>query len=89
MKDDLLQKSDIAHNILAYMVEHEAQDTLDGIVQWWLLEQEIKFQVERVKEVLAELVEKGLVLERKGADSRIRYGINRSKYGEIQAILKE
>jgi len=80
----------VAHEILAYLVEHpDAQDTLEGIVQWWLLEQRIKRQTAKVKEALAELVAKGLVLERKGKNARIYYRINRRKYGEIRALLKE
>ena len=84
------EKSQIAYEILAYMVEHpEAQDTLEGIVEWWLLEQHIARQTGKVKKALAELVTKGLILERKGEDSRAHYRINRRKYKEIQALLKQ
>ena len=92
VKADLyaLGPSQVAHEILTYLVEHpDAQDTLKGIVQWWLLEQNIKLQTVKVKEVLAELVAKGLVLEHKGRDSQARYRINQSKYEEIQAFLKQ
>ncbi len=83
-------KSQIVYEILAYLVENpEAQDTLVGIVEWWLLEQQIKRQTARVKKALAELVSKGLILERKGKDSRTHYRINRRKYKEIQVLLKQ
>ncbi|MCP4368359.1 MAG: hypothetical protein GY797_09665 [Deltaproteobacteria bacterium] len=84
------KKPQIAYEILAYLVEYpEAQDTLEGIVEWWLLEQQIKRQTTKVKKALAELVAKRLILERKGEDSRTHYRINRSKYKEIQALLEQ
>lgn len=82
-------KSQVAYKILAYLTEHpKAQDTLEGIVEWWLLEQKIKRRIAEVKKALAELVTKGLVVERKGKDSRSYYRINRLKYREISDYLK-
>ena len=89
---DLLitDKSLISNEILAYLVDHpRAQDTLEGIVEWWLLERQIKFQTARVKEALINLVAKGLILEKKGPDSKIHYRINQSKYKEIQELFKQ
>ena len=48
-------------------------------MEWWLLERKIKWQTARAKEALAKLVTNGLVLEHKGKDSRISYGINQGK----------
>lgn len=80
----------IRKQILAYLTDHpSAQDTLEGIVEWWLLEQEVKFETARVKKALFELVTKGLVFEKKGPDSRIHYRINQSKYREIQRLRKK
>ena len=85
----LTNKSTIGLQILAYLVEHpEAQDTVEGIVEWWLLERQIKFQTARVKEALFELVAKGLVIEQKGSNSQTHYRINLSKYEEIQKLFK-
>jgi hypothetical protein len=67
----------------------EAQDTFEGIVEWWLLEQKIRHQTATVKEALAELVAKKLLLERTGSDSRTHYRINRRKKKEISAIVKK
>jgi hypothetical protein len=81
-------KSQIEYEILAYLVEHpEARDTLEGIAAWWLLEQEIKFQLTQVRETLAELVARGLVCEKIGRDSRIHYSLNQGKYEEIQKLF--
>lgn len=80
MKDDLclLGKFEITREILAYLLEHpDAQDTLEGIVQWWLLERKIKYQTAMVKETLEELVEKGLIVEYRNEKSQPRYQLNR------------
>jgi hypothetical protein len=85
--------NDVPHiesEILAYLVEHpEAGDTLKGIVDWWLLEQKIKFQTAKVKEALDQLVEDDFVFKCPGRDSNTHYRINQSKYEEIQALLRQ
>ncbi len=49
------RKTQITYDILGYLAEHPgAQDTLEGIIEWWLLEQEIKRQTGKVKEALTE-----------------------------------
>jgi len=79
----------IPYRVLAYLVEHpNAQDTLEGIVEWWLLERLTKNHAARVKAALAELVAAGLLLERRGKDSRAYYKINRRKLKEISALLQ-
>jgi len=86
----ITSKQQMKHDILAYLVEHpDAQDTLEGIVGWWLLEQRIVSGTAEVKEVLTELVANHLVLERKGADARSHYGINPSEAGEVATLLKQ
>ena len=91
MKQGLLinDESKIGNEILAYLIENpKAQDTFEGIVEWWLLEREIKFETARVKEAISDLVARGLILEKKGSDSQIHYRINQSKYKEIQELFK-
>lgn len=78
----------IAPDILAYLAEHpQAQDTLEGIVQWWLLDQQIKQLMAEVKLALDELVAEDLVIEHQGADGQIRYSINSQKTSQIRASL--
>lgn len=80
----------IASDVLAYLVEHpKAQDTLEGIVQWWLMEQRIKQAISEVKSAIEELVREGLVLEHEGADGQSRYGVNVEKRAQIRARLKQ
>ena len=79
-----------ACQILAYLVEHpRAQDTLEGIMQWWLLEQQIKQWIAQAQTALDQLVAQGLALERKGRDGQIHYRINRRRLKEIRALLAE
>ena len=79
----------IASDILAYLVEHpQAQDTLEGILMWWLMEQRIKQLTSEVKSALEELVAEGLVLEHQSAVGQIRYGINSEKIEQVRARLR-
>jgi hypothetical protein len=82
--------SPTAYEILSYLVEHSrAQDTLEGIMQWWLLEQQIKQWIAQAQTALGELVAQGLALERKGRDGQIHYRVNRRRLNEIRALLAE
>jgi hypothetical protein len=83
-------RSETAHEILSYLLDYsEAQDTLDGIVEWWLLERHIRHQISRVKAALADLVREGLVVEHRDRNVPVRYGINWDKVAEIREILEE
>lgn len=78
----------ISNSILAYLIEHpDARDTLEGILQWWLLHRSIKYQISRVQEVLNELVEKGYLIENIGNDSCISYQINKNKNKDFSADM--
>jgi len=82
-------ESDVAFQILAYLnANPEAQDTLEGIVEWWLLDQKIRQQTENVKQALADLAARGLIVARIGTDSRVHYSIERGKKTEIDSLLK-
>jgi hypothetical protein len=85
----IVEPTEIAQEVLAYLAEHpRAQDTLEGIVQWWLLEQEIQRRMAQVRAALAELVARGLVLERQGKDGRTYYRVNRRRLAQIRELLK-
>lgn len=82
-------KSFVAREVLTYLVEHpEAQDTLEGVMEWWLLEREIKRQTALVREALSELVEQGLVIEQSGG-GRTRYQVNSARLREIGELINE
>ena len=82
---NISEKSQIAQKILKYLAEHPgAQDTLEGIVEWWLLEQDIRYQIASVKEALAELVKRGDIVESRPDNSRSQYRLGRPKTYSIQ-----
>lgn len=80
---------DISLKILAYLLNNpNAQDTLEGISEWWLLDQDIKNELTRIKRAVAKLVTDGYILEREGRDSQIHYRVNRTKQKQISMTLK-
>lgn len=87
--DQTKEKKRACHDILAYLLENpDAGDTLDGIVEWWLLSQRIGFEIQTVSQALDKLVADGLIVEQKAAGSRVIYRANRSS-GHLQAMLNE
>lgn len=80
----------MAESILSYLAAHpDAQDTLEGIVEWWLLEERIKEGTALVRGALLALVAEGLVVERLTGDSRIHYSVAPGKREDIRAILEK
>jgi hypothetical protein len=83
-----IAKREVERDILAYLSQNpRAEDTVEGIVEWWLLDQRIRNETERAKEALSDLVSKGFVLERTGGDARSRYRINARRLKEIKKVL--
>jgi len=83
------KKEQLAEEILQYLIDHpNAQDTLKGIVTWWLLERTIRHRTALVKEVLDKLVADGLVIAQQGSDSQTHYKIDRRRRRKIISLLK-
>ncbi len=81
-------KSRIACEILAYLIDHpDAQDTLEGVVEWWVPEREIRYRVALIKEAIGELVKNGWVIPRTRQNSRTYYRINEEKRSEIEKFF--
>jgi len=84
------ESAHIGYEILAYLAEHpDSSDTVEGIIEWWLLEHKIEYQSAQVKEALIDLVAKGLIVEDKRMNSRTRYRLNQHKHGEIRVLLDQ
>jgi DNA-binding MarR family transcriptional regulator len=63
----------VTEAILAYLAEApESMDTADGVIEWWLMRQHVRVEVEAVTRVLDRLVERGL-LEKVGRPGQERY----------------
>ena len=85
-----VEEQEIAHEILAYLVEHpDAQDTLEGIAEWWLWERAIKQQTPRVKKALTSLVEQNLIIQDDRKGTPTLYQINHDKHQEILELLSQ
>ncbi|MFQ5737396.1 MAG: hypothetical protein ACE5JX_00150 [Acidobacteriota bacterium] len=79
----------VALKVLAYLAQNpDAQDTLEGIVEWWLPECNIGVEVARVKRALSILVSDGFVVESKGWDLRSHYQVNRAELETIRDLLE-
>lgn len=85
MQLDQKEQRDICNYILAYLSDNpDAGDTFEGIVEWWLLNQRIKFESGNVSEAVARLVSEGLIVEHEASDSRIIYKVNKTRKQAIR-----
>ena len=80
----------VSREILSYLVEHpKAQDTLEGILEWWLTERCVKYQMRKVQNAIEALVRDRLVIEHEVAGSQSTYQVNPDKYMEITTRLNQ
>jgi predicted transcriptional regulator len=74
------KKVEVAYDILRYLIKNpSAQDTIKGVVDWWLLERKTKYQRRLVKQALDMMVKHGLVIARKKPDSQFVYKLYRPR----------
>ena len=64
-------------------------DTPEGIAAWWIRQQRIEEAVEDVHRALNVLVDRGLVLERRGPGHRSYYQLNRRRIADVTRFLEE
>jgi hypothetical protein len=82
-------EKEISRAILRYLQVHpDAKDTLQGIVEWWLLKEWTEQKFHEIEASISDLVSKGLVVERRREGLPPYYWLNRSKQDEISRILK-
>ena len=89
-KDEKERVSVVGDRILSYLLQNpEAQDTLDGIVDWWLFEQTLRHEKSLVEKALSVLVGQGLLIATSGMDSRLRYKLSPGKRDSIQKRIAD
>jgi Fe2+ or Zn2+ uptake regulation protein len=67
----------ISHLILGYLGKHpEAQDTLEGIADWWLTFERIEQSTLAVVDALDVLVQQGIVTRKVTEDGTVFYKLN-------------
>jgi DNA-binding MarR family transcriptional regulator len=80
----------LTYQVLSYLVKNpKAEDTLEGVLQWWLLQERIGYEMKRVKQALEELAVRNFVTEVNGPENRIFYRINEAQRNEIEAFLEQ
>ena len=68
-----------------YLVRHpDAQDTIDGILHWWVLDSCIRNWAPKIVETVAELVKLGFIEEQPSADGHVFYRISPGYLSQLQ-----
>jgi len=91
-RDRIREEREVTYYILDYLSDNpDAGDTLEGILEWWLLTRSIKFEMGTVSQAVASLVAEGLIMEQKGLDSRSIYRVKQTEEDrqKISDRLKE
>jgi hypothetical protein len=79
----------LARHILRYLREHpEAQDTVEGIMVWWVSERAIKQWLPEARRSLAALVTQGYLVKHTGADGQTLYRLNRPRPRRTSGLEK-
>jgi hypothetical protein len=71
---------------LSYLEENpKANDTIEGIVEWWLLQERIKHRTQDVQKVVDALVAENVLVAYISKDLKNHYRINSEKKADIRA----
>ena len=62
----------------------EAQDTLDGILHWWVLDACVKKWAPKIAETVAQLVEQGFLEQKPSADGQVFYRVSARYLSTLQ-----
>ena len=90
LRDEIGGESETTRDLLLYLFENpNAADSLEGIVQWWLLKSKSEISKAKVKEALEQLIARGFIVKQIGSDSRVRYRINDDRRQEITTAFDE
>jgi hypothetical protein len=74
-----------APEILDYLARHpDAQDTIDGIMHWWVLEACIRSWAPKITETVGRLVEQGFLEEKSSMDGHVYYRVSPQYLAALQ-----
>lgn len=74
MVENISEVEDIAGKIRRYLLDHpNAADSLEGIVHWWLVRQQVEFSAEKVKMALDYLVSNDLISKSTTVGGKVVY----------------
>jgi len=63
--------------ITGYLARYpQAEDCLESITEWWILEQTIRVEMSKVQRALDRLIERNVVKECRRIDGRVTYRLN-------------
>lgn len=66
-----------APEILEYLARHpDAQDTIDGILHWWVLDSCIRSWASKITETVGQLVEQGFLEQKPSTGGHIFYRVS-------------
>lgn len=75
MPQNVSDIEEIARKIRRYLIDHpNAADSLEGIVHWWLVRQQVEFSAEKVKMALDYLVGNDLISKSTTTQGTVVYG---------------
>lgn len=78
----------LSQAILKYLLRHpDAQDSVEGISEWWILEERIMQKYAEVQKALKILVGQGFVLEKRTVNNGVFYCLNKAKKNQIEELL--
>jgi hypothetical protein len=74
-----------APEILDYLARRpDAQDTIDGILHWWVFDAYIQKWAPKIAKTVAQLVEQGFLEERRSADGNVFYRVSPRYLSTVQ-----
>ena len=83
-----MKLSKIERLILAYLRKHpDAKDTERGILEWWLLEEEIANRASSLKRAIAHLVSAEFILKKGGPNTEAYYTVNPERFEDITNLV--
>jgi hypothetical protein len=78
----------MALEILTYLAQTpDAQDTFDGILQWWAVERSRPRNPREVRAAVDELVSAGFLVATRGRDQQERYRMNAARRADARALV--